>query len=209
MWEGYVALGVALLFVGFLLHGTYRRSEEFTTMKGSYPTLDDIQKTVRAIMDQYYDYNISEFNKIKDIEEILKSGGFRQEIYGDLAMPQSAQQTARIASAYVNGKSLNEQTKQAKDFYGSFRPFATAGYTGSSEALIEELHMYRKWLTDKIKNYKNDGKPNIEMDRHAPIEEMLDISLKLDVVSLYLKNTLTRGYLKLAMEKTSPKPKAA
>ena len=116
MWEGYVALGVALLFVGFLLHGTYRRSEEFTTMKGRYPTLDDIQKTVRAIMDQYYDYNISEFNKIKDIEEILKSGGFRQEIYGDLAMPQSAQQTARFASAYVNGNPPERANQASQGF---------------------------------------------------------------------------------------------
>jgi hypothetical protein len=211
MWEGYVALGVALLFVGFLLYGTHRRTEEFTTMKGSYPTIEDIQKTVRAIMDQYYDYNISEFNKIKGTEDILKAGGFRQETYGNLAIPEIAQQTARLASAYVRGKSLNEQTKQANDFYASFKPFATIGYasTDSTEALIEQLHMYRKWLTNKIKNYKNDGKPNIEMDRHAPIEEMLDISLKLDVASLYLKNTLTRGFLKMAMEQTSPKPKAA
>lgn len=215
MWEGYVALGVALLFVGFLLYGTHRRTEEFTTMRGSYPTIEDIKKTVRAIMDQYYDYNISEFNKIEDIEEILKSGGFRQETFGDLAMPGSSQTTARIALAFVSGSSPSDpylKTKEVKEFYSSFKPFATPGYAAninSVEGLIEELHMYRKWLTDKIKNYKNDGKPNIEMNRHAPIEEMLDISLKLDIFSLYLKNTLARGFLKLAMEKTSPKPKAA
>jgi hypothetical protein len=216
MWEGYVALGVALLFVGFLLYGTHRRTEEFTTMRGSYPTTEDIKKTVRAIMDQYYDYNISEFNKIDDINEILKTAGFKGDTFGDLGMPQSSQMTARVALAFVIGKTPNDaayQTKQAKEFYSSFKPFATSGYSYTSidsvEALIESLHMYRKWLTAKIKNYKNDGKPNIEMDRHAPIEEMLDISLKLDVVSLYLKNTLTRGFLKLAMEKTSPKPKAA
>jgi hypothetical protein len=215
MWEGYVALGVALLFVGFLLYGTHRRTEEFTTMRGSYPTIEDIKKTVRAIMDQYYDYNISEFNKIDDINEIIKSGGFRQEIYGDLAMPHSSQMTARVALAFVIGKTPDDpmyREKRAKEFYSSFKPFATPGYSYTSidsvEALIESLHMYRKWLTAKIKTYKNDGKPNIEMNRHAPIEEMLDISLKLDVVSLYIKNTLTRGFLKLAMEKTSPKPKA-
>jgi hypothetical protein len=215
MWEGYVALGVALLFVGFLLYGTHRRTEEFTTMRGSYPTIEDIKKTVRAIMDQYYDYNISEFNKIEDIEEILKSADFKRETFGDLAMPGSSQMTARIALAFVSGSSPNDpylKTKEVNEFYSSFKPFATPGYSAninSVEGIIESLHLYRKWLTDKIKNYKNDGKPNIEMNRHAPIEEMLDISLKLDVVSLYLKNTLARGFLKLAMEKTSPKPKAA
>lgn len=215
MWAGYVALGVALLFVGFLLYGTHRRTEEFTTMKGSYPTIEDIKKTVRAIMDQYYDYNISEFNKIEDLGEIFKAAGSKWETFGDLAMPDSSQMTARVALAFVIDKSQDDpayQTKQAKEFYSTFKPFATPGYsyTGidSFESFIESMHMYRKWLTDKIKNYKNDGKPNIEMNRHAPIEELLDISLKLDTVSLYLKNTLTRGFLKLAMEKTSPKPKA-
>jgi hypothetical protein len=212
MWEGYAALGVALLFVGFLLYGTHRRTEEFTTMRGNYPTIDDIKKTVRAIMDQYYDYNISEFNKIEVNGELLNAGGFKDEVWRTLA-PDSSQITARAALGFVSGKQSNDsmyQTKQAKEFYSSFKPFATPGYTtvDSTEAKIEQMHMYRKWLTDKIKNYKNDGKPNIEMDRHAPIEEMLDISLKLDVASLYLKNTVTRGFLKLAMEKTSPKPKA-
>jgi hypothetical protein len=199
-----------------LLYGTHRRTEEFTTMRGSYPTVEDIKKTLRAIMDQYYDYNISEFNKIEDINEIFKATDAKGETFVDLAMPGSSQTTARVALAFVIGKTPNDaayQTKQAKEFYSSFKPFATSGYSytsiDSAEAVIESLHMYRKWLTDKIKNYKNDGKPNIEMDRHAPIEEMLDISLKLDVVSLYIKNTLTRGFLKLAMEKTSPKPKAA
>jgi hypothetical protein len=216
MWEGYVALGVALLFVGFLLYGTHRRTEEFTTMRGSYPTIEDIKKTVRAIMDQYYDYDISEFNKIDDINEIFKATDAKRETFGDLAIPDSSQMTARVALAFVIDKTPNDvayQTKQAKEFYSSFKPFATPGYSYTSfnwiEELIASLHLYRKWLTDKIKNYKNDGKPNIEMGRHAPIEEMLDISLKLDVVSLYIKNTLTRGFLKLAMEKTSPKPKAA
>lgn len=214
MWEGYVALGVALLFVGFLLYGTHRRTEEFTTMRGSYPTIEDIKKTVRAIMDQYYDYNISEFNKIEDLGEIFKASHAKGETFGDLAMPVSSQMTARIALAFVSGSSPNDhylKTKEVKEFYSSFKPFATPAYTSNNwfEELVESHHLYRKWLTDKIKNYKNDGKPNIEMNRHAPIEEMLDISLKLDIFSLYLKNTLARGFLKLAMEKTSPKPKAA
>ena len=45
----YVPLGIALLFVGSLLYGTYRRTEEFTNMKGNYPALEDIKKAVRAM----------------------------------------------------------------------------------------------------------------------------------------------------------------
>ena len=212
----YVPLGIALLFVGSLLYGTYRRTEEFTTMRGNYPALEDIKKAVRAIMDQYYDYDISEFSKIEDIGEIIKAGGFKPETYGDLMAPHESYMTARIGLAFVSGNNPNDvylQQKGVKEFYSSFKPFAMPGYSftniDSFEALIASLHLYRKWLTDKIKKYKNDGKPNIEMNRHAPIEEMLAISLKLDTVSLYIKNCMIQGFLKLAIEKTKPKAKEA
>ena len=206
----YVPLGIALLFVGSLLYGTYRRSEEFTTMRGNYPAMEDIKKAVRAIMDQYYDYDISEFGKIGDLKELLDAGGWKQETFGGLVVgiPGKAYEIAYTVWETYNG---DNRTPVQKAFDDSFKPFANKGYMpkrGDADAVIESLHIYRKWLTDKIKKYKNDGKPNIEPNRHAPIEEMLAISLKLDTVSVYLKNCLTQGYLKLAMEKTNPKPKS-
>ena len=210
----YVPLGIALLFVGSLLYGTYRRSEEFTTMRGNYPAAEDIKKSVRAVMDQYYDYDISEFSKVEDLGELLKASGFNHETFAGIAngIPGVA-----FGIAYTVWETYNTDNRAPlqKAFDDSFKPFANKGYMPKrgdgrdADALIESFHVYRKWLTDKIKKYKNDGKPNIEPNRHAPIEEMLAISLKLDTVSIYLKNCLTQGYLKLAIEKTNPKPKSS
>ena len=208
----YAPLGIALLFVGSLLYGTYRRTEEFTTMRGNYPAMEDIKKAVRAIMDQYYTYDISEFSKI-DLGEIVKAGGWSQETFFGLVVgiPGKAFEIAYTVWETYNG---DNRTPVQKAFDDSFKPFANKGYMPKRgdgrevDNLIESFHIYRKWLTDKIKKYKNDGKPNIEMNRHAPIEEMLEISLKLDTVSLYMKNCLTQGYLKVAIEKTKPKAKS-
>lgn len=206
----YIPLCIALLFVGSLLYGTYRRTEEFTTMKGNYPATEDIKKAVRSIMDQYYTYDISEFTKIKDSDEAAKAGGWDRDVLFGIAkgVPELA---FNIAGMVWAKRTTDNRTPAEKAFYESFKPFANKmySYQNSSQIdnFIESLHVYRKWLTDKIKKYKNDGKPNIEASRHAPIDEMLAISLKLDAVSIYIKNCLTQGYMKLAMEKTKPKAK--
>jgi hypothetical protein len=210
----YVPLGIALLFVGSLLYGTYRRTEEFTTMKGNYPATDDIKKSVRAIMDQYYDYDISEFSKIENVQAVVDAGGWKKETFHSLLLGIPGQAFGIAYSVWETYNTDNRAPLQ-KAFDDSFKPFANKGYTPKrgdgrdADNLIESLHVYRKWLTDKIKKYKNDGKPNIEPNRHAPIEEMLAISLKLDTVSIYIKNCITQGYLKLAIEKTKPKAKEA
>jgi sarcosine oxidase delta subunit len=207
----YVPLGIALLFVGSLLYGTYRRTEEFTNMKGNYPAAEDIKKSVRAIMDQYYTYDISEFNKIKDLDEIANAGGWSRDVISGIGkgIPELA---FSIAGSVWATRNNDNRTASEKAFYDSFKPFANKMYVYENSShidnFIESLHVYRKWLTDKIKQYKNDGKPNIEAGRHAPIDEMLAISLKLDAISIYIKNCLTQGYIKAAMEKTKPTEKA-
>jgi len=201
----YVALGIALLFVGALLYGTYRRTEEFTTMQGNYPAGEDIKKTVRAIMDQYYNYDISEFVKIENLNDILKAGSFRSDTLSEISRGVPAIAYSVASTDFTN--------KKDSAFLQSFRPFVSRGYSPSRnhefDGTIESLHTYRRWLTDKIKRYTNDGKSNIEEHRHAPIEEMLNISLKLDAAALYIKNCMVAGYLNLAIEKTHPKPKMA
>jgi hypothetical protein len=208
----YVPLAIALLFVGSLLYGTYRRTEEFTTMRGNYPATEDIKKSVRSIMDQYYDYDISEFTKIEDSDEAAKAGGWNRDVLFGIGkgVPELAFNLAGMV--WIN-RTTDNRTPAEKAFNESFKPFANKLYSYQNSShidnFVESLHIYRKWLTDKIKKYKNDGKPNIEVNRHAPIDEMLAISLKLDALSVYIKNCLTQGYLKLAMEKTKPKAKEA
>jgi hypothetical protein len=183
-------------------------------MKGNYPATDDIKKSVRAIMDQYYDYDISEFSKIENVQAVVDAGGWKKETFHSLLLGIPGQAFGIAYSVWETYNTDNRAPLQ-KAFDDSFKPFANKGYTPKrgdgrdADNLIESLHVYRKWLTDKIKKYKNDGKPNIEPNRHAPIEEMLAISLKLDTVSIYIKNCITQGYLKLAIEKTKPKAKEA
>ena len=83
----YVVLGLAVLFVGALLYGTWRRREEFTTMKGNYPPWIEIQRQVSAIFDQYYTYDLSEFAKIGE-KDVYAAG--KEELNRALRNPQAA-----------------------------------------------------------------------------------------------------------------------
>jgi hypothetical protein len=54
---GYLLIGVSVLILLAVLYGQNRRREEFTNMKGNFPSWATVIAQVKSILDKYYDYD--------------------------------------------------------------------------------------------------------------------------------------------------------
>lgn len=202
MWEGYVALGVALLFMGFLLYGTHRRTEEFTTMKGNFPPFMEIQRTVRGIFDEYYDYSLSEFSKIEQVDV------FNQAKKNIDSMTQNSFFVSQIPIKFIieDPDKLEQTVKDERTMklIKEFKTFMPPGFSPNLETVpidthMAVLHAARRWLTSKIRTYK--------AGEFLPIEQLLLGSLALDALTQGFKNAVTGLYIAIALQLVNPKPK--
>jgi len=197
-YAAYVALGIALLFTGALLYGTYRRTEEFTTMRGSFPPFVEIQRTVRGMFDQYYDYDMSEFSKIEQTD-VFNAG---KKIIDSMSENNVHISQLPIKFLIEDPAKLENASKLIKEF----KPFMPKGFVPNIESMPIDTHMAvlhgaRGWLTHTIRKYKK-GDP-------FPIEQLILASLALDVFTLTFKNAVIGEYYTVALARSHPKPKKA
>lgn len=61
---GYLLIGVSILILITVLYGQNRRREEFTNMKGNYPSWDTIMAQVKSILDKHYEYDVSKLAEL-------------------------------------------------------------------------------------------------------------------------------------------------
>lgn len=183
----YVVLGVAVLFVGALLYGTWRRQEHFTTMKGNYPPWSLIQQQVRAIFDKYYTYDLSAFANIEETD-IFPAVKDRIE-----KMPRNYQ---IIVS---NFKQLSERDDIKAFFPKGFvvdivnSPITT--YIGVGEAGM-------RWIASSIKSY-DPKKPKFS------ITELVKSHYFIELSSVSFKNEVILEFIDQAWKRINPKPKTS
>uniref|UniRef100_A0A6C0K6R2 Uncharacterized protein n=1 Tax=viral metagenome TaxID=1070528 RepID=A0A6C0K6R2_9ZZZZ len=83
---GYILIGVSILILLTVLYGQNRRREEFTNMKGNYPSWATVIAQVKSILDKHYDYDASKLAELaakqhelytqatSGIDNLVKSG---------------------------------------------------------------------------------------------------------------------------------------
>lgn len=198
---GYVVLGVAVLFVGALLYGTWRRQEAFTTMKGNYPPWVEIQKQVRAIFDKYYEYDLSVFAKIKETDvfatakktlDNVLSGGFGN---------------VQVALCIQDPTKLGPQTKD--EFARKFQTFLPSGFVvdmvnSPITTQMGVLEGARKYLLTLVKSYnpKNPGTT-------IPVASLVSDTYVMEMLSVNFKNAIIRDFIAVAFQEVNPKPKTS
>jgi hypothetical protein len=199
----YVPLAIGILFVGFLLYGTYRRTEEFTTMRGDFPPFLEVQRNVRSIFDQYYDYDLSKFSAVSQVDVYNMA---KKMLAGNTAnyfeMTQS--QIHAFIVQITDPSKLQNVSSETRTMLNDFKTFLPAGFTLNLDTLPIDTHMAllhagRDWLSSKIRAYKQGDK--------FPIEQMILSSLALDAFTRVFKNAVIGGYFAMALQASNPKPK--
>ena len=61
---GYLLIGVSVLILFTVLYGQNRRREEFTNMKGNFPSWATIISQVKSILDKHYDYDATKLAEL-------------------------------------------------------------------------------------------------------------------------------------------------
>lgn len=61
---GYLLVGISVLILFTVLYGQNRRREEFTNMKGNYPSWATVVSQVKVILDKHYDYDASKLAEL-------------------------------------------------------------------------------------------------------------------------------------------------
>jgi hypothetical protein len=197
-YAGVIALGLALLFVGALIYGTYRRTEAFTTIRGNFPPFVEIQRTVRGMFDQYYDYDMSEFSKIEQTDVFNEGKTLIETMAPDIPVKFLIQDPAKLDQVVNDDRAL----KLIKEL----KTFMPKGFVPNLESMpvdtyMAVLHAARDWLSNKIQTYKKDDV--------FPIDQLILGSLALDAFTLSFKNAVIREYYAVAFTKSHPKPKKA
>ena len=206
----YVVLGLAVLFVGALLYGTWRRREEFTTMKGNYPPWIEIQRQVSAIFDQYYTYDLSEFAKIGE-KDVYAAG--REELNRALRNPQAANFGEIPAMMFIQDPSKleatnNDQQKQLAAYVRQFQKHLPVGFIPDLVNAPITTHMgvlqgARKYMGSLIKSY-DPKKPG-----PFPIIGLITGFYMLEILSVTFKNAVILAYIAIAFRNINPVPKTA
>jgi len=207
-YMGYIFLGIALLFVCFLLYGTWRRTEAFTTMRGNYPNWDTMKATVKALLEKYYTYDAQKFDSITQTQ-IYTIGVV--SIQRTLNMSSEADviklnQTyldfifKGIKTAQVDQEKIRQHVLTSINAMSpGFAPNLT---TSPIDTHMAVLHGLRNWLTGVINNPASEP-----ILKNVPITQLIDGSLALDAVSLLVRNALLGAYFTIAVEKSLAKPK--
>ena len=185
----YVVLGVAVLFVGAILYGTWRRHETFTTMKGNYPPWSEIQRQVSAIFDKYYTYDLSEFAKITETD-----------VYG-------------VAKKMVETVSNNygiplDPTNVPKVLLSNLKKFLPPGFVfdmvnAPVTSVTGFLEGLKKYISSLIKSHdpKKAGSESIF--------QLVQLFYKIESMSGLFKNAVIVAYMDVAMQRIKPVPKTS
>lgn len=184
----YVVLGVAVLFVGAILYGTWRRHEAFTTMKGNYPPWSEIQRQVGAIFDKYYTYDLSEFAKIKETDvygvakTIVEPNGY------DVPLDPTPEYLKRIVS-------------DVKKFLPSGFVFDMVNAPITS--VTGFLEGRKKYLGSLIQSH------NPKKAGGNSIFELVDTFYKIEAISGLFKNAVISAYMNVARQRIKPVAKTS
>jgi len=198
----YVILGVAVLFVGMLLYGTWRRQEEFTTIRGNYPPWILIQKQMSDIFDKYYEYDLSEFAKIGETD-VFDAG---KKAIGIPAITDSIDRELKVVIDDPAKLEVRPDGKQAAAFIRQFQKFLPVGFVADLVNAPVTTHMgvlsaARKYVGSLIKGY-DPKKPG-----PFPILGLIATNYAVEVLSVTFKNAVILQYMKVAYERTNPKLK--
>jgi hypothetical protein len=202
----YVVLGVAVLFVGALLYGTWRRQEQFTNMKGNYPPWSLIQQQVRAIFDKYYTYDLSAFASIGE-NDVFGSGkaalnkAIQNQPAGDFAgIP--------IMLFIQDPSKLQSTNKELAVYVQQFQKFLPPGFVPDMvnapiTTQMGVLEASRKYVGSLITKYDNK-KPG-----PFPIVGLISRFYMIEILTVTFKNAIIMGTIEFAFQKIKPVPKTS
>lgn len=185
----YVVLGVAVLFVGAILYGTWRRHETFTTMKGNYPPWSEIQRQVSAIFDKYYTYDLSEFAKITETEVFGIAKKAVEPLSNNYGIP------------------LNVETIHP-DILASIKKFLPSGFVfdmvnAPVTAVTGILEGLKKYFGSLIKSHNPK-----KADRNSILEN-IELFYKIEAMSGLFKNAVIVAYMNVAIKTIKPVAKTS
>ena len=200
----YVILGVALLFVGMLLYGTWRRQEEFTTIRGNYPPWILIQKQVSDIFDKYYEYDLAEFAKIGETD-VFEAG---KKAIGIPTVTDNIEAQLKVVIDDPTKLEASPGGKEAAAFIRKFQKFLPVGFVADMvnapvTTLMGVLSAARKYAGSLIKGY-DPKKPG-----PFPILGLIASNYAVEVLSVTFKNAIILEYINVAFQKVNPKLKTA
>ena len=184
----YVILGVAVLFVGMLLYGTWRRQEEFTNIRGNYPPWSLIQQQVRAFFDKYYDYDLSEFAKISETD----------------IFPAVKDRIEKMPDSGYKFLLANPEQFSREPLYKQFLPkgFVADMVNAPITTTMGVYESFRKLVASLIKSY-DPKKPEY------PIDYITKMYYKSELASVVFKNEIILEFIEEAMKRVTPKLKTA
>jgi hypothetical protein len=200
----YVILGIAVLFMATLLYGTWRRQEQFTTIQGNYPPWILIQKQVSDIFDKYYEYDLSAFASIGEVD-VFDAG---KKAIGAPGLTDGIEANLKFVIEDPSKLETNPNGKEAAVFIRQFQKFLPAGFVPDLVNAPVTTHMgvleaARKYTGSLVKGY-DPKKPG-----PVPIIALISAYYMIEVVSVTFKNAIILEYIKVAFETVKPKLKTA
>lgn len=198
---GYILIGVSMIILLAVLYGQNRRREEFTNMKGDFPSYATLLDQVRLMLDKAYDYDLSELKKMADEQtEMYKaafvsfvkasqSQGVDQPLYGivvDVGSPPTAlsikEETNYFGKHLPKGVKLNVDT-----------PYDTKMAT---------YYAANQWVLESMKKPNNQPNPG-----QLPYDQAVQGYYKMQAMSSLLKNVMMSHLFTIALNRTKAKLK--
>ena len=170
-------------------------------MRGDFPPFVEVQRNVRSIFDQYYDYDLSKFSSISQVDVYgMAKKMFQGSSVNFFELSQT--QVHGLISLTMDPTKIG--SSEGRAMMKEFKTFLPLGFSLNLETLPIDTHMAllhagREWLTSKIRAYKQGGP--------FPIEQMILASLALDAFTRVFKNAVIAGFFTMALQSSSPKPK--
>jgi hypothetical protein len=198
---GYILIGVSMIILLAVLYGQNRRREEFTNMKGDFPSYATLLDQVRLMLDKAYDYDLSELKKMADeqtemfkaafdsLAKASKSQGVDQPLYGivvEVGSPPTAETISTVMES--RGKYLPKGVKLNVD-----TPYDTkmAGFYAANQLVLEMMKKPSGQIKQGQYHY----------------DQVVRSYYKLQAMSSLLKNLMMSHLFSTAVYRTKAKPK--
>ena len=193
---GYLLIGISVLILLTVLYGQNRRREQFTTMKGEFPSYTTLLDQVRLLLDKAYDYDLSELKKMADDQTEMYHKAFDDlRKNGDVNIINLDPISVDEINAAMNSTS--------PAFIGNYLP---KGFKLNVDTPFDSkmaiLYAWKQKFLESMKQLTTTVKPG-----QLPYDYASKQYYKLEGGAAFIKGQMLETLIEQAMIRTKAKPK--
>jgi hypothetical protein len=200
---GYILVGISVLILLAVLYGQNRRREQFTNMKGGFPSYATLLDQVRLMLDKAYDYDLSELKKMADEQTEMFKAAFVS--FAEASKSQGLEQPLSEIVREVGSLPTAESISTAMYYFGKHLPKGVKLNVDTPyDTIMAEYYAATQWVLENMKKPNNQPNPG---QGQLPYDQAVEGYYKVQAKSSLLKNLMMYHLFSTAVYRTKAKPK--